>query len=101
LIEKGDKPVGSLLPEDFDPSRIRIMVKEGYRFTDQRDRSFVETAIEGDGPVFLHLPKDSLSEEILQVGRGWPQTLQVRGEALHGCLTRHRMEILVIALKPD
>jgi hypothetical protein len=45
LIQKGDKPIGSFLPEDFDPSRIMVMVEQSDLFTDERNRSLIETTV--------------------------------------------------------
>jgi hypothetical protein len=69
LIQKGDKPVGSFFPKDFDPRRVMIVIQESDFFTDERNRGFIETAVESHRSVSLHLPKGPFSEEIFQMGR--------------------------------
>jgi hypothetical protein len=69
LIEKGNKPIGSLFPKDFDPRGVMIVIQECDFFTDERNRGFIETAVERHRSVSLHLPKGPFPEEILQVGR--------------------------------
>jgi hypothetical protein len=75
-----------------------IVIEKSNLFPDERNRSLIEAAVESDRPIFLHLPKGSLSEEIFQMGRHGPQTFQVRGESLQRSLTRHRMNTPMVGL---
>jgi hypothetical protein len=52
-----------------------IVIEQNDLFPDEGNRSLIEAAVESDGSVFLHLSKGPLTEEIFQMGRGWPQTL--------------------------
>jgi len=98
LIQKRDKSIGSLFPEDLDPGGVMIMVQKSDLFPDERNWSLIETTVKSDGSVFLHLPNGSLSKEIFEMRRSGPQTFQVRAESLQRRLTRHRMNTLMVAL---
>jgi hypothetical protein len=45
LIQKGDEPIGSFFPKDFNTSQIMVIVEQSDLFVDERNGGLIETTV--------------------------------------------------------
>ena len=64
-VQGNEHAVGDALMEGLDSCGVAIMIQQSDRLVDQRDRGFIEHAVERDGSVPIHLSGGTDAEVII------------------------------------
>ena len=97
-VEGDEEPVGLILINDFDSQGIVLVIEEIDFFLDQFHRSFIGSAVKGDGSVAVDFSSGTDAEEVRKISWGRPQKVKVAGVTIPGSLFGGAMDGSMIGL---